>query len=308
MRTFSIQKILRKGIVREGSLYGAITIFLRQNRDEIDMDLIDTFLNQSSVGIERLKLESDLIKAKEQAEEMNRIKSAFLANMSHELRTPLNGILGFSELLLEQVSEKRYKDMLGVINQSGLRLLSTLNTILDFTTLEANTIEINYSFEDVAKNLQVLADKYSREAEKKGLNMVFKPPRKKIKCFIAKSQVNKVISHLISNAIKFTNAGTVTLGLSTTIVAGAEKIVITVKDTGIGIPRDELDHIFDEFRQASEGLTRKFEGTGLGLTISKKFLEILNGDIKVKSKLKKGTTFTVSLPCHKTDPGSKELN
>lgn len=266
------------------------------------MDLLETFFNQASSGIERLKLESDLLAAKEKAEEMNRLKSAFLANMSHELRTPLNGILGFSELLLEQSKEKRNKEMIRVINQSGIRLLETLNTILDFTTLESNSVNIEYSYDNVVQIIRKIVNQFSAEAEKKGIEVDFKPSKKEIKAFIAKTQLTKVVSHLINNAIKFTNKGSVTINVTTWSNFNSEKIIITVQDTGIGIPPEELAHIFDEFRQGSEGLTRKFEGTGLGLTISKKFVEMMDGKIEVKSKIDKGTCFNVIVPWHKNNP------
>lgn len=303
IRTFGIENIIQKGIVRNGSLYGVFSLFTRKQAPGVDMDLLETFFSQASSGIERLKLEADLTEAKEKAEEMNRIKTAFLANMSHELRTPLNGILGFSELLLEQTEDKRNREMINVINQSGLRLLATLNTILDFTTLEVKTLDIYYSHENLVKILKEIADHFFPEAEKKGIKLVYKPAKKEIGSFIAKSPLKKVVSHLISNAIKFTNKGSVTLSVTTTgSVFDSEKIIISITDTGIGIPDEEVDHIFDEFRQASEGLTRKFEGTGLGLTISKKFIELLDGEIQVNSKLNKGTTFTVSIPIYKENP------
>ncbi len=301
-KAFGIEKIYRKGIVRNGSLYGAFTLIKRKDSPEIDIDLLETFFNQASSGIERLKLESDLLEAKEKAEEMNRIKSAFLANMSHELRTPLNGILGFSELLLEQISDKRNKDMIQVINQSGFRLLETLNTILDFTTLEANSIDIDYSYVNVVQNVKRITDQFSKDANKKGIEIIFKSSKKEIHAFVAKTQLTKVISHLINNAIKFTNKGKVTVSVSTNSIFNSEKFVISVEDTGIGIPSEELSHIFEEFRQGSEGLTRRFEGTGLGLTIAKKFVEMMHGKIEVKSKLNKGTCFTVILPLHKNNP------
>ncbi|MFW5820711.1 MAG: PAS domain-containing sensor histidine kinase [Bacteroidota bacterium] len=302
IRSFGIKKIYRKGIVRDGSLYGAFTLFVQEDAPEVDMDLLETFFNQASSGIERLKLESELIKAKEKAEEMNRLKSVFLANMSHEIRTPLNGILGFSELLLEQLEDKRARDMLTVINQSGLRLLATLNTILDFTTLEANNVNIEYTNENIVQTLQNIINKYSPEAEKKGITLKYKHEWNELNVFIAKTPLTKVITHLINNGIKFTNTGTVSLNLSGRSVIKSEKLIITVEDTGIGIPPDEVEHIFDEFRQGSEGLTRKFEGTGLGLTISRKFIELMNGKIEVKSKLNSGTSFTITLPYYKSYP------
>jgi signal transduction histidine kinase len=184
--------------------------------------------------------------------------------------------------------------MVSVIHKSGIRLLDTLNTILDFTTIEAKNVKLKYSEVNIHSLLNDIINNYRTQAEQKGIELKVKT-KNEFTARIVRNLVQKILSHLLNNAIKFTNQGSVLV--SAELRNGtSNNLVIRVKDTGIGIPIEEQEHIFREFRQGSEGFTRKYEGTGLGLTICKKFSDIMGGELKVKSRPEKGSTFILSLP------------
>ncbi len=297
-KLFKVKRVFTMGLKRGKILLGNLSVIEIQGEPEIDTGLLLNFVKQSGIALERVNLQAELVEAKEEAEEMNRIKSAFLANMSHELRTPLNGILGFSELLTEQLQNASQKNMVSVIHKSGIRLLDTLNTILDFTTLESKNIQLKYTEVNIHSLLIEIIRSFQDQTEQKGLKIVVKC-REDFTARVVKNLVQKIISHLLSNAIKFTNKGTVTLSAELRNGFG-KSILIRVKDTGIGIPESEQTHIFREFRQGSEGFTRKFEGTGLGLTICKKFTDIMDGELTLTSRPEKGSTFILRLPLVKS--------
>ena len=240
---------------------------------------------------ERKNAEEEIIKAKEKAEEMSKLKSNFLANMSHELRTPLVGMLGFSELL-QNALENEYKEYANVINKSGNRLLKTLNDILNFSKIEAEKIEV---VEKVVLIDEIIKDEvnlFTPSAQKKDLYIKYKLPQSKISALTDQTLLIEILDNLINNAIKFTKEG----GINVSLEVLEEEFIIKVSDSGIGIPDNKIDYIFEEFRQASEGISRNFEGTGLGLTIVKRYVECLNGKISVESKEGVGTSFTIVLP------------
>jgi PAS domain S-box-containing protein len=256
---------------------------------------ISHFLAVKEDITERKKMIEELISAKDKAEESNRLKSNFLANMSHELRTPLSGILGFADLLKDELENEEQKNKADTILKSGKRLLNTLTLILDLAKLEAEKITINYTIKNINDVCKEVAHLYSASALKKGLtiNTVFES--EDLIAEIDERAFIEILNNLVNNAIKYTNKGGVTL--KTYLKPGKIKqAIIEVIDTGIGIPEDKYDIIFDEFRQASEGYSRNFEGTGLGLSITKKFVEKMNGTIFVKSKIGEGTVFTISFP------------
>ncbi|MGB9664108.1 MAG: PAS domain S-box protein [Ignavibacteria bacterium] len=240
---------------------------------------------------ERKKYEMELIKAKEEALEMSRLKSNFLANMSHEIRTPLNGMIGFSELLKEHL-EGDYKEWATIIHNGSLRLLETLNTILDFSQIEADKVIPYYTEFDVKDLTENVVRLFSQVTIKKGLSLNFHCNLKNTKVKCDEKLYRRIATNLINNAVKFTFKGKVNVILT----EDNGNFILRVQDTGIGIPEDKLDYIFLEFRQVSEGLGRQFEGTGLGLTIVKKYVEKLNGKIEVRSKVGEGSTFTIYLP------------
>lgn len=258
----------------------------------------DVYLT-SMIDMRKIKeTEIALLKAKESAEEMNRLKSNFLANMSHELRTPMNGILGFSDYIntLDNIDE--IMEMTNLINISAKRLMNTLNLILDISAIESGVTKIEFVELDLIQLINQNIVLFSKMAELKNLNLVFVNKIKELKIVSNYQAVNSIVSNLISNAIKFTKKGKVSieLVLNENYDISSDFILIKVQDTGIGIADNFVDVIFDEFRQVSEGTNRSFDGTGLGLTLTKKYLHLLGGSISVKSKIGIGTTFYVNLP------------
>ena len=239
------------------------------------------------------RYEEGLKSAIEKAEEMNRIKSNFLANMSHELRTPMTGILGFADILSKSLEDPEQKEMAEVIFRGGTRLTNTLNMILDLSKIEAEKIEVELNTTSLSEIINESVKLFEVAAEEKKLTI--KSEIKEELCAnIDGKLLIQVLSNLIKNAVTYTKEGSIIVSLAKSIKDDDEYAEIRISDTGIGIPSDSLDLIFEPFRQVSEGWTRSFEGTGLGLTISKKYVELMNGTIQAESVLNVGTTFTVS--------------
>ncbi|MDT3696221.1 MAG: PAS domain-containing sensor histidine kinase [Ignavibacterium sp.] len=241
---------------------------------------------------ERKKLELDLILAKDKAEEMDRLKTTFLANMSHELNTPMSGIIGFSELLLSEMDNPNQREMAKIIYKSSKRLNETLNSILDLSKLESNNLQLKCNTFDIVSLLQECKFAFIENANKKGIQFSVTSDKPKILVYSDQSIVHKVLCNIIDNSIKYTEKGEVKVHLS----ESADHAQISVSDTGIGIPQENLDQIFEPFRQGSEGLNRKFEGMGLGLSITKKFIEVLHGKLKISSTPSIGTKVSIELP------------
>lgn len=241
---------------------------------------------------ERKKLELDLILAKDKAEEMDRLKTIFLSNMSHELNTPMSGIIGFSELLLNELEDENHKDMAAFIHKSSRRLNDTLTSLLDISKLESQKMQVKLETVELITILTECKNNYHQSAIAKGLIINLDAKVEKIFVKGEYSILLKIFNNLLDNAVKYTRHGEIN------IVAEKIKNNASVKicDTGIGISEEHLDLIFEPFRQVSEGLTRKFEGTGLGLTITKKFIDVLNGSMEIQSEVNVGTTITVFIP------------
>lgn len=260
-------------------------------------NIITNYLGIKEDITDKKRIIEELKTAKEKAEEMNNVKSSFLANMSHELRTPMMGILGNAEIISISTEDIEIKDMASAIYTSGQRLINTLNLILDLSRIEANKESLDIELLDVVSIIKDVVDNYSSAAWQRNLSLEFITMLDKIYSNLDERLFREVLNNLINNAIKFTNNGGITVSLST----DADKMIIKVIDTGIGIPSESLGIIFEEFRQVSEGYGRNFEGTGLGLTITKKFVEKLGGTISVESKTDIGSEFTVVFPITKED-------
>lgn len=250
---------------------------------------------------ERKRMLEELAAAKEKAEESSRLKSAFLANMSHEIRTPMNSIIGFMELLKRPgLSTEKRDEFIDVINKSGERLLNTINDIIEISKIEAGATEINITEVSITDILKDQYNLFLPQFEKKGIQLKINVQLKKEKTVLLtdKIKLESVLSNLVSNALKFTHDGCVELGC---YINSDNNVIFYVKDTGIGIPEEKIDAIFEIFVQADLNITRPYEGSGLGLSISKAYVEMLGGKIWVQSKVGKGSTFFFSLPFRKTD-------
>jgi PAS domain S-box-containing protein len=236
---------------------------------------------------ERKTYEQELIKAKEQAEEMNRLKSNFLANMSHELRTPMIGILGYAEILEKEIKEKDLVEMINTIKDSATRFTATLNNILDISRIEARKEKAKLQRLDIIALISEQIKLFKIAAEMKGLVLTFANNGENIIAQIDEGMFISVIGNLLNNAVKYTNQGSIIVNA----YLEEGRAIIEVKDTGIGISADLQDIIFEPFRQASEGYSRRYEGSGLGLTIVKKYIEMMGGELSLESKENLGSTF-----------------
>ncbi|MBI5403317.1 MAG: PAS domain S-box protein [Ignavibacteriae bacterium] len=241
---------------------------------------------------ERKKYEEGLRAAVEKAEEMNKVKSNFLANMSHELRTPMTGILGFADILSKTLEDPEQKEMAQVIYKGGRRLTNTLNMILDLSKIEAEKIDVDLKTCSLSEIINESVKLFEATAKEKKLQLNAEI-KNEVNSVIDSRLLEQVLANLIKNAIIYTEKGGVTVSLEKIIEGNIEFAEIKIIDTGIGIPEDSLNIIFEPFRQVSEGWTRSFEGTGLGLTISKKFVELMGGAISVRSTVDVGTEFII---------------
>jgi PAS domain S-box-containing protein len=242
------------------------------------------------------KLREQLIAAKDNAEEMSRLKSSFLANMSHELRTPMIGILGYTEIMQEEIEDPKFKEMAERTYVSASRLLETLNQILDLSRIEANRIDVSFRDCDILHLVNEVVTLFKETAAKKGLELTLHSQMEELILSTDPNIFSQIMNNLINNAIKFTNRGSIRIEISNVTAGNTDWAQVEVTDTGIGISLENQDIIWEEFRQVSEGRNRGFEGTGLGLTITRKFIEKLHGAISLESEVDKGSTFRVRIP------------
>jgi signal transduction histidine kinase/ActR/RegA family two-component response regulator len=249
----------------------------------------------------RKRAERELIVAKEHAEQSDRLKSSFLANMSHEIRTPMNGILGFAGLLKEpNLVMEEQKTYISLIEKSGTRLLHLINDLVNISKVESGLMELSLTYTNLNEKLDFLYKFFSSEAHQKGINLSLKSrlSPEESKMTTDQEKLFSILTNLIKNALKFTKRGSVEFGCS--LKDG--KYEFYVKDTGIGIPNDKLSIIFERFIQADSGLSREFEGAGLGLSIAKAFVEMLGGEIWLESEIGIGSCFYFTIPSvQKTD-------
>lgn len=272
---------------------------------ENDKKVITHFVAVKTDITEAKKINQELLQAKIRAEESDRLKSAFLANMSHEIRTPMNGILGFAELLKEpDLSGEQQKYFISIIEKSGARMLNIINDIVDISKIESGQMRIENRETNINEQLDYIYNFFKPEVEAKGIGFLLKNtlPVNEVNMFTDSEKIYAILTNLVKNAIKYTNEGTIEFGYivknetQTTGVDSGLVIEFYVKDSGIGIPEDRHDAIFERFIQADILDKMARQGAGLGLAISKAYIEMLGGRIWVESELGKGSTFYFTVP------------
>jgi len=257
-------------------------------------ELIGYISIQKDISV-RKKIENELVHAKERAEESDRLKSAFLSNMSHEIRTPMNGILGFSALLgRKEVNAEEKQNYIRLIEQSSARLFNIINEIIDISKIESGQMEVHSVKTNIDEQLEMAYDLLEAEAEKKGLILSFqnKLPSNKTVVNTDRDKFYSIITNLLRNAINYTDHGSIEFGYRK-----KEKVLeFYVKDTGIGIPENRMEAIFERFIKAENVVLQARQGAGLGLSISKALVEMLGGEIWLRSEVGKGSVFYFTLP------------
>lgn len=241
----------------------------------------------------RKMYEKELLAAKEAAEKADQLKSEFLAQMSHEVRTPLNIIVNSNQFIFDELSDDQknsMEDIFHILKSSQQRITRTIDSVLNMSDLQLGTYQPNFQKVDLVKEILVrLESEFSISAKAKKINLILNAEKNNAVVTADRYAVYQILSHLIDNAIKFTDKGKVEIKL----IDKNEKTVVEVIDTGIGISKNFVSKLFEPFSQEQHGYSRKYEGTGLGLALVKKFCEINNADIEVKSEIDKGTTFSV---------------
>ncbi|SDC65507.1 PAS domain S-box protein [Williamwhitmania taraxaci] len=302
--TFGISKDISERKNAELELEQNQKVLQRQNSAYADLN---EELTHSNIHIAAINAE--LLKAKEHAEESDRLKSSFLSNMSHEIRTPMNGLLGFSEMLTNpNVDAERRLFYVDIIRKTSDQLLTIINDILDMARIETNQVNVfsrNVTLFPLLQNTHAL---FLERAEKQSVKLILNVSEedKRIELMTDEVKVNQVINNLVGNALKFTSSGSVEFGYK----RQNDKIQFFVKDTGIGIGKEHFKIIFQRFRQVETEIVRNYGGSGLGLSISKAFVEVMGGEIWVESEIGKGTIFYFTLPytAVKSHPSAKALD
>jgi signal transduction histidine kinase len=295
---FGLRASLAIPLVREDRLIGGLVVRRKspgEFRPEV-IDLLKTFATQSALAIQNARLFREIEDKSRQIEAANRHKSEFLANMSHELRTPLNAIIGFSEVLQEklfgELNEKQAEYTDDILT-SGRHLLSLINEILDLSKVEAGRMELELASFDLPLAIDNARTFVRERAVKHGITLDVDVDERLGEYVGDERKIKQILLNLLSNAVKFTpEAGRISITANKT----GHGVEISVSDTGIGIPLAEQPTIFEEFRQVGGDYAHKKEGTGLGLTLAKKFVELHGGKIWVESEIGKGSTFIFTLP------------
>ena len=276
------------------SLFAVILWHFRTAFNLSSETLSNALDEQKELTLQYQAMSQELLKAKEKAEEMNRLKDSFLANMSHEIRTPINGILGITQIIEEETTDNATKEYTALLKKSGTRLLHTITSILEMAKLEAEKPVIQLSPVPLDPVLQEILINMQAQAKGQGNKLVYEPQQPGLMCLGDELLVRQILHHIIENANKFTEKGTITIAAET-FQEDPKYLTIKVKDTGIGISEAFITQLFQPFVQESSGQSRQFEGIGLGLFIAKKYAEMLGGNILVKSKKGEGSSFEVLL-------------
>ncbi len=298
LERFGFRASLAVPLLREDRIIGGLVVrrkSIGEFRPEV-IELLKTFATQSVLAIQNARLFREIEEKSQQIEAANRHKSEFLANMSHELRTPLNAIIGFSEVLQErlfgELNEKQAEYTDDILT-SGRHLLSLINEILDLSKVEAGRMELETATFDLPLAIDNARTFVRERATNHGITLNVKVDERLGDIVGDERKIKQILLNLLSNAVKFTpEGGRITINARP--INGAVEISVT--DTGIGIAEEDQPKVFEEFRQVGSDNAKKVEGTGLGLTLAKKFVELHGGRIWVESEVGKGSTFVFTLP------------
>ncbi len=287
--------------IRAAKLGDATSEF--KNELVILTDSFNEMLSEIDARNVQLKKQYDeLEKAKDAAENANRAKSQFLANISHELRTPLNAVIGFSSILMNQLfgplGDNKYMEYAKDINDSGVHLLDIINDILDLSKAEAGKLELNYEEVHIGKAINKCITIITERAQRGGVSVSTDIPKMFPPLVVDRLRFIQIVLNILSNAVKFTNKdGKVHISVRSKETEGEiTSFMVMVQDTGIGMSKEDINHAFQSFGQVDSGLNRKYEGTGLGLPLTKKLMELHHGTIAIDSELGKGTLVTLTFP------------
>jgi signal transduction histidine kinase len=300
-KLFNLKSIYTIGLRKGDRLFSAIHIF-KFNTPEIQyFDMVETFLSQASIALQRKMLENELWEAKEKAEENERLKTAFLANLSHEIRTPLNIILGYVQLLDKpDLSSENRKLYIDAIHNSSDHLIDIINDVLSMAKLDTGQQSLQIHSFNLNSLIHETYSSFEPKASRNNIHFNTCIPDQNNSHVIRsdENKVRQILANLLNNAFKFTpEGGEISFGYS----LDNGDVRFFVKDTGIGISSEHYERIFERFTQVEDSSKRKYEGTGLGLPISRGLVELLGGDIQVESKPDKGSIFSFVIPAGGND-------